>query len=772
MGGEAGAVADGAGPLAPWLGFLRNLESQVQTAFYVWGKLVATNARAVQAAWFVVVVVCAGIGFGAVGVHFEDDPTKLWVIADSVSVEHNRYVNDEYSSSGIGALSVCLTGKVEPHEDNRDLKDEGLYSDAPVLSDAFVTTAHAWDAKIRANEVECVKGLPNDPTPCSDDQIGEKYTYEDICFRPGGPDSPCYVLSPLELLKGEPADMDALIAVMFASSIPGAGCGTVAADSMCSLEVAGLGGLALESVCPISCGHIMSKLETLQLYDAIKLVSWDFNGLFGLIERGVAPANSTDLLGFPTLHGPIQGARAVRASYLLACEDENDGRCKNWERKTLDWLNEEAQRTAAYSDDIYFYGIGFEAQKAELQRGSNEVNPLFGIATTLMIMYVAATLFKAGPSSYYSMGIVGWQAIMCIQLSFAWSFGLTAAFGILFSAVTPVCGFLLLAVGTDDVFIISAILDQVPKDLDPVERVGRALAHAGPAILITTSTSAIAFFAGSTIRFPAMQAFCLDAAIGIVCVFFTACTSITACIAVHEQRSSPIDRFVDEKRGTDKEAADKEAADSGDTSGWRGFWLQTWGPLVAESPLPAKIAVIVVFLIVTALSAWQATNIRLQFVISDVFPDNSYIPEWLSMTDYYFPTQLFRGGIYLKGELDYELPATQEKLAEMVTNVEASRWIESEVDSWLIRYLEWRVLCADDILSAQDCAGFVASNSFNANLRAFVGTPYGQDNKGDIIWAEGAGVDDAPVSTRLQFSHPAWLAESAADQEVRNAFLY
>lgn len=141
--------------------------------------------------------------------------------------------------------------------------------------------------------------------------------------------------------------------------------------------------------------------------------------------------------------------------------------------------------------------------------------------------------------------------------------------------IRAVCGFLLLAVGTDDVFIIVSILDQVPKDIPPAERVARALAHAGPAILITTSTSAIAFFAGSTIRFPAMRAFCLDAAIGIVCVFLTACTAIIACISIHEHRSSPFDRWVDQKRGTDKVAADSETKENADTAGWRGFWLQT-----------------------------------------------------------------------------------------------------------------------------------------------------------------------------------------------------
>ena len=183
-----------------------------------------------------------------------------------------------------------------------------------------------------------------------------------------------------------------------------------------------------------------------------------------------------------------------------------------------------------------------------------------------------------------------------------------------------------------------------------------------------------------------MQAFCLDAAIGIICVFLTACSAITACIAVHESRSSPIDRWIDQKRETDKEAADTSANESADTSGWRGFWLQKWGPLVAESPLKAKLFVIFIFLVLTVLSAWQATNVRLQFVIEDVFPDDSY-PRMAFMTGYYFPTQLFRGGVYLKNA--WTTSVCTAEAGRDGGSIESSRWLESEVDSWLIRF-EWR----------------------------------------------------------------------------------
>ena len=58
----------------------------------------------------------------------------------------------------------------------------------------------------------------------------------------------------------------------------------------------------------------------------------------------------------------------------------------------------------------------------------------------------------------------------------------------------------------------------------------------------------------------------------------------------------------------------------------------SWGPIVAESPMPAKLAVIIFFAVATILNAWQAVDIRLQFVIADVFPDDSYIPEFIAMS--------------------------------------------------------------------------------------------------------------------------------------------
>ena len=449
------------------------------------------------------------------------------------------------------------------------------------------------------------------------DQVGEKYTFEDICFRPGGVDTPCYVVSPLDLLRPAPVDMDALFQVVAS--------GNTCAEAnlqdllLCDDPISNIPGITIQTICPVSCGgHTPTPLERLRLAEATRLVSWDMDTLLGSIERADV-FEAEDFLGFGGLRGSIQSAQAMKTNYLLSCED-GDGRCNNWEKEILDWLATEAVRTEAFADGIYTYGISLQGQQSEILRGSNEVNPLFGIASVMMVTFVSFSFYKTGPLSYHSKGLVGVQAIMAIQLTFAMSFGLTAVFGILFSSVTPVCGFLLLAIGTDDVFIIVSILDQIDTRLPVEERIGRAMSHAGPAILITSATSSLAFFAGSSIRFPAMRAFCLDAAIGITCVFGTAVTMIVACLAIHERHSTPIDKFIDAKRCSDRLAAAKV----GDVSSrWVRFWRETWGPVVTDTNLKVKITIICVFVIVVIASAIQVANVKLQFVIEDVSKDSS-----------------------------------------------------------------------------------------------------------------------------------------------------
>jgi hypothetical protein len=300
----------GSGPYAQWLDFLRQIEVTLSEIFYWNGYYVAMHPRKVQVGWFLIVIFSAVGGFGVVGNVFETDPTKLWVISDSVAVNHDTFVRDTFASS-VGAAIVFQTGSVEPHEFSADLQEQSLFSDAEVLTPAFVAEALKWDARVRGFKAECRASTPIKPSACED---GSFYSYEDICYRPGGAGSPCYVISPLELLKGPAADLDMLMGSYLSAATSGAvtdhscasmvqlfgnpaalasldlraiagalvptatSAGVVDADAiaaaLAALQQAGspceleLGGLAVKHVCPVSCAYEMAPAERLTLVEA------------------------------------------------------------------------------------------------------------------------------------------------------------------------------------------------------------------------------------------------------------------------------------------------------------------------------------------------------------------------------------------------------------------------------------------------------------------------------------------------------------------------
>ena len=72
---------------------------------------------------------------------------------------------------------------------------------------------------------------------------------------------------------------------------------------------------------------------------------------------------------------------------------------------------------------------------------------------------------------------------------------------------------MLIGIGADDVFIIANAIDQTSFKKSPEERIVNAIKHAGPTITITSVTTFIAFFLGSTSSLIALKSFCQFAAV-------------------------------------------------------------------------------------------------------------------------------------------------------------------------------------------------------------------------------------------------------------------
>lgn len=80
--------------------------------------------------------------------------------------------------------------------------------------------------------------------------------------------------------------------------------------------------------------------------------------------------------------------------------------------------------------------------------------------------------------------------------------------------------FLILAIGVDNMFLISRAEREVPKFVDKVElRIAFALKEIGPSIFTAAFCEALAFFIGMLTDVPALQNFCLVAGLGVVADF-------------------------------------------------------------------------------------------------------------------------------------------------------------------------------------------------------------------------------------------------------------
>ena len=105
--------------------------------------------------------------------------------------------------------------------------------------------------------------------------------------------------------------------------------------------------------------------------------------------------------------------------------------------------------------------------------------------------------------------------------------------------VTEVVPFLILAIGVDNMFILSKAYDrEAAKEpsASVEELMGRALAEVGPSITAAASSEVLAFGVGATTHIPALESFCLVASIAVLVDFLMQITWFVAGVAMDARR--------------------------------------------------------------------------------------------------------------------------------------------------------------------------------------------------------------------------------------------
>lgn len=125
-------------------------------------------------------------------------------------------------------------------------------------------------------------------------------------------------------------------------------------------------------------------------------------------------------------------------------------------------------------------------------------------------------------SPIHCRGAAALITLLCVILSYTASTGICFILGGRVAGVHNLLPFLLIGIGVDDMFVISAAIDQTDTKKTAEERIIDGLKHAGPSITITSFTNVIAFWLGASTSLEALSSFCLFAGCGVLMLYVSA----------------------------------------------------------------------------------------------------------------------------------------------------------------------------------------------------------------------------------------------------------
>uniref|UniRef100_A0A183CQ72 SSD domain-containing protein n=1 Tax=Globodera pallida TaxID=36090 RepID=A0A183CQ72_GLOPA len=140
-----------------------------------------------------------------------------------------------------------------------------------------------------------------------------------------------------------------------------------------------------------------------------------------------------------------------------------------------------------------------------------------------------------------SKPVLGVAALLCPVLATLSAFGLLLWLGFLYNAIVNVSPFIVLCVGIDDAFLMTAAWHRTNPELKTGRRLAETLSEAAVAITITSFTDMLSFGIGCFTTLPGVRLFCLYTFFGI---FFTYLYQITYFAAVMAFADSPFKRWA------------------------------------------------------------------------------------------------------------------------------------------------------------------------------------------------------------------------------------
>jgi len=336
--------------------------------------------------------------------------------------------------------------------------------------------------------------------------------------------------------------------------------------------------------------------------------------------------------------------------------------------------------------------------------GNNIRGDLTSVQISFFIILIYAIFIFTKCHPVKSRSLLALSGCASVGLSIAVAYGFTTLLGFKLNPVVQVLPFILIGIGVDDMFVLTAALEAESSDLPVKERMARAMGHAGVSITVTSLTDLFAFALGSTSALPALSTFCVFAAVGIAADFLLQISffaGFMAWDAYREHRKKPdccpccCPKPVEHANGCCCCCCcHGKFGGVASMPGLKDFMTTYYIPLLRTKP--CKVVVLVVFAALTGVCAFYASQLKQDFKFRWFVNDDATLQEAFDVQDEYFATSGLPVYVVTPSSADFEYAsiAGQQKLLAMSAAVQASQWIEADsVSDWYPMFREWLHEC-------------------------------------------------------------------------------
>ncbi|VDN07511.1 unnamed protein product [Thelazia callipaeda] len=190
-----------------------------------------------------------------------------------------------------------------------------------------------------------------------------------------------------------------------------------------------------------------------------------------------------------------------------------------WEKRLQEALE-------SYPSDPYITFTYFHSQTLaeELKRNADSLMPRFIAAFSILVIFSSLCSLIFVDGTFYvdwvlSKPILSLLGVINAGMGIITGIGIISFLGVPYNDIVGVMPFLLVAVGTDNMFLMVSAVRHTNRAFSAPKRIGEAMSDAAISILITSLTDAFSFGVGAITSIPAVQIFCIYTCVAIAVTF-------------------------------------------------------------------------------------------------------------------------------------------------------------------------------------------------------------------------------------------------------------